>query len=166
MNGKTPEEAIVERLGQEVKRRPSSKALTFSKAAIEIGQALNIDHEAARMTLYGLCATGNVRWVDNQRKLVDEDKCTIADFTGKPNFVSAEDVRDWLTEWSPAPQPSRREAVIDKMIAEGLNPPRNINWKMFYKRVRDECNGWLGDRPAPGFSDKQIQRIYKDLRSK
>ena len=147
-----------------MKKSGSRKTLTFVEASKEIGQALNIDHEAARMTLYGLCATGNVRWVDNQRKLVDHDECTIADFTLKPTFVPAEDVRHWLTEWSPAPQPSRREAVIDKMIAEG--PPRNINWKMFFKRVRDDCNGWLGDRPAPGFSDKQIQRVYKELRAK
>src|SRR5262245_29691349 len=120
MNGKTREEALFERFAAEYKRRPSSKALTFSKAATEIGRALNIKHEAAAMT---------------GGEFVDEDKCTVADFNDKPKFVSAEDVRHWLTEWSSAPQSARREAVIDAMIAEGLNPPRNIKWKMFYKRV-------------------------------
>ena len=31
--------------------------------------------------------------------------------------------------------------------------------------VRDACNGWLGDRPALGFGDKQIQRAVKRLGS-
>jgi len=163
MNSSNAVSAIVRRM----KKSGSRKTLTFIEASKEIGQVFNIEYEAATMTLYGLCATGNVRWVDGQGEFVDEDECTIADFTGKPKFVSAEDVRHWLTEWSPKPQPSRREAVIDKMIAEGLNPPRNISWKMFCKRVRDECNGWLSTgRPALGFSDKQIQRVFKELRAK
>jgi hypothetical protein len=56
--------------------------------------------------------------------------------------------------------------VIEKLLAEGLNPPRNIKWKPFYKKVRDECNGWIDDRPALGFGDKQIQRVVKELRTK
>jgi hypothetical protein len=164
MNSKTAVTAIVGRIKK--KASSSSKTLTFSKAATEIGKALNIKHEAASMTLYGLCATGNVRLVDDQGKVIDEDECTIADFNRKPAFVIADDVRHWLTEWSNVPQSSRREAVIDAMIAEGLIPPRKISWKMFCKRVRDECNGWLRDRPAPGFSDKQIQRKFNDLRDK
>ena len=168
MNSKNAASAIVERMKKKAKNKtPPSKALTFSEAADEIGKALNIEYEAATMMLYGLCATGNVRWIDNQGKLVDEDECTIAGFYCKPAHILADDVRTCLTDWSPAPQSSRREAVIAAMIAEGLNPPRNIKWKAFFKRVRDECNGWLSEgKPALGFGDKQIQRIVKDLRSK
>jgi len=166
MNSKSAVSAITAPLKAKYGPRPSSK-LTMDEAATEIAQALNIQQEAAAMTLYGLCATGNVRWLDGGGEVIDEDKCTIANFNHKPVLVMADDVRHFLKEWSPAPQPSRREAVIDKMIAEGLIPPRRIKWKMAYKRVRDECNGWLPDgRPAPGFSDKQIQRKFKDLRPK
>jgi hypothetical protein len=64
-------------------------------------------------------------------------------------------------------RPSRREAVIAAMIAEGVIPPDTIEWKEFYKRVRDECNGWRGKgKPAWGFGDKQIKRIVGDLRDK
>ena len=118
------------------------------------------------MTLYGLCATGNVRCLDDQGEVVDEDECTISHFSKKPKYVIASDVRSFLTDWSPDPLPSKREAVISAMIAEGLNPTRNINWKLFCDRVRNDCNGWIGKRIAPGFSQKQIQRIVKDLRSK
>jgi hypothetical protein len=61
---------------------------------------------------------------------------------------------------------SSRDRVIAALLAEGLNPPRNKNWKEFYKLVRDKCNGWVGKRPAPGFGDRQIQRIVNELRSK
>jgi hypothetical protein len=156
--------AIVERLKRKAKR--PSELLTIDDAAAEIADALNIRHEAAMMTLYGLCATGNVRCLNDQGEVIDEDECTIGDFNGKPKLVIASDVRNWLSEWSQRPQPSRREAVITAMIAKGVNPPRNISWKEFCKRVRDECNGWVGNRPALGFGDKQIQRIVKDLMAK
>jgi|SRR5215471_1208847 len=166
MNSKSPVNAITAPLKAKYGRRRSSK-LTMDEAATEIAQALNLHSEAAAMMLYGLCATGNVRWLNGAGEVINEDECTIANFNHKPVLVMADDVRHWLTQWSPAPQSSRRDAVIDKMIAEGLNPPRNINWKMFFKRVRDECNGWLPDgRPAQGFGDKQIQRIVKELRAK
>src|SRR5262249_39334259 len=126
MNSKTPISSIIGR----IKTKAPGKALSFSKAATEIGKALNIKHEAAAMTLYGLCATGSVRWVDSGGEVVDEDECTIADFDHKPKSVAADDVRHWLTEWSNVPQSSRRETVIDAMIAEGLIPPRKISWKM------------------------------------
>jgi hypothetical protein len=162
-----PVVAIVERLNKaKAKRRTSNQLLRFGEAAIEIANALNINDVAAEMTLYGLCATGNVRWLNDQGELVDEDQCTIGDFNDKPKLVVASDVRSFLTDWSPDPLPSKREAAIRAMIAEGLNPPRNIHWKTFYDRVRDECNGWLGDRPAWGFGDKQIKRIFNDLRGK
>jgi hypothetical protein len=49
-------------------------------AVTQIAHALNIEDEPAAMMLYGLCATGNVRWFDAQGELIDEDECTIADF--------------------------------------------------------------------------------------
>jgi len=163
MNSKSAVTAIIGRIKEEKK---VSKTLAIARAATEIARALNIRHEAAMMTLYGLCATGSVRWAGDQGIIVDEDDCTIAEFSSKPKHVVAGDVRSFLTDWSADPLPSKREAAIRAMIAGGLNPPRNINWKTFCDRVRDECNGWLDDRPALGFGDKQIQRIVKDLRSK
>jgi hypothetical protein len=146
---------------------PSAATLTIDKAAAEIADALNIKYEAAMMTLYGLCATGEIRWWNDQG-LIDEDECTVADFSGKPKRVSADGVRHFLTEWSEGPQPSRREAVIAALIADGVNPPRNIKWKEFYKRVRDACNARLDAKGrAPfGFGDKQLYRIFNELRSK
>jgi hypothetical protein len=160
-----PITAIIERLKAKAKRH-NSETLNILEAATEIADALNIKHEAAMMALYGLCATGNVRWLDDQGEIVDEDECTISNFWNKPKLVVAEDVRSSLTEWSPDPLPSKRETIIRAMIAEGLNPPRTIEWKPFCDRVRNECNGWIGKRPAHGFGDKTIQRIVKDLRSK
>jgi hypothetical protein len=119
------------------------------------------------MTLYGRCATGDVRWVDDSGEIVDEDAVTIAAFSGKPAFIVADDLRSCLVSWSPDPQPKMREQVILTLVAEGLNPPRNIKWKPFCDLVRDKCNGWSKPgKPAFGFGDKQIQRAVKDLRTK
>jgi hypothetical protein len=164
MNSKSAVTAIVGRM----KKRASSETLNINDAAKEIAQALRIETEPATMTLYGLCATGRVRSLDDQGQVIDEDECTIGEFGNKPKHVIASDVRSFLTDWSPDPLPSKREAVIRAMIiAEGLNPPRNIEWKPFCDRVRDECNGWLPKgRPAWGFGDRHIRRIVRDLRSK
>jgi hypothetical protein len=163
MNSKSALKTIVRRI--KVKR--PSNPLTIDDAATEIANALNIKIEAAMMTLYGLCATGSVRWL-NSEGVIEEDECTIGNFEGKPKFVIPSDVRSWLGDWSQGPQPSRREAVIAAMIAEGVNPPRTISWKKFCNDVRDACNARLDAKGrAPfGFGDKQIQRIVKDLRAK
>jgi hypothetical protein len=169
MNSKSALKAIARRIKENIKEsNPSNETLTIDEAATEIANALKIKSEAATMTLYGLCATGNVRWLNDQGEVIEEDECTIGDFEGKPKSVIAIDVRSFLTDWSPDPQPSRREAVIGALIAEGVNPPRNISWKEFYKRVRDACNARLDakGRAPLGFGDKQIQRIVKDLRVK
>jgi len=164
MNSKSPLTAIVKRI--KVKAAIGGR-LEFGKAVNEIADALHIKDDAATMTLYGLCATGNVRWLDGEGEIVDEDKCTIAAFNRKPEFVIASDVRYFLTDWSPTPQRSGRESVIAALIVEGLNPPHNIDWKSFCKRVRDRCKGWRAkDKPALGFSDKQIQRCVNGLRGK
>jgi hypothetical protein len=140
------------------------EVVSIHTAADEIARALNIPNEAATMLLLGLCATGDVRWVDGSGQIVDEDVVTIAAFRGKPVFVAADDVRHHLVEWSPQPQPTKRQEVIKVLLAEGLNPPRNIAWKSFCDRVREECNGWRKPgKPAWGFSDKQIQRLFKEL---
>jgi hypothetical protein len=166
MNSKSALKAIVGRIKTKAKR-PTIHPITIHEAAAEIADALNIKIEAAMMTLYGLCATGNVRWL-NAEGVVDEDECTISDFGGKPKQVIADDVRSFLAEWSQGPQPSRRNEVITALIAGGVNPPRTISWKEFCKVVRDECGARLDAKGrAPfGFGDKQIQRIFKDLRKK
>jgi len=129
------------------KSDPNAEGLTFSEAANEIADALNIKYEVATMTLYGLCATGNVHCLNDQGELIE-----AIDIEGKPAFFRASDVRSFLTDWSEGPQRSRREAVISGLIADGVIPPDTIKWKEFYKRVRDACNGWVAKgKPAWGF---------------
>jgi hypothetical protein len=119
------------------------------------------------MTLYGLCATGNVGSVTDELEIIDGEECTIEELEGSLAFVSASDVRHWLTEWSPAPQPLKRDAVIEAKLQAGAIPGRNIPWKKFCDEIRDECNGWgAKGKPAWGFSNKQIQRHVKDLMDK
>ena len=156
------------RVLRDVKPNPRpTDLLAFSLAAQEIKEALNIHHEAATMTLDGLCATGNVRSFNNKHELIDAEECTIGDFEGSPAFVAASDVRNYLTEWSPDPQPRHRDAVIAEMFQDGTIRP-NTRWKDIYKLVRDRCNGWIvtgGERkPAPGFGNRQIERIVNRLR--
>jgi hypothetical protein len=148
-------------------KRPIGPLLTREEAAKEIEEALRIPYEAAMTTLYGLCATGNIRWVDGTGEVVEEDQVTIAEFSGKVAYIVADDVRFQLVRWSPQPQQSQRDRVIVRLLAEGHNPPRSIKWKPFCDLVRNNCNGWLkAGAPAFGFGDKQIQRIVKELRSK
>jgi hypothetical protein len=141
--------------------------LTFSVALQEIKEALKIHHEAAAMTLYGLCATGNVRSLNDKQELIGAEECTIGNFEGSPAFVVASDVRNYLTEWSPDPQRKHRDAVIAEMLQDGTIR-RNTSWKDIYKLVRDRCNGWIvtggEQKPDKGFGDKQIQRIVNQLR--
>jgi hypothetical protein len=156
----------IDALVADLRPQPTGPRITRHEAASEIAEALKIDHKAAMMTLYGLCATGDVRWFDGSGEIVDEDAVTIAAFGGKPAFVVADDIRACLVEWSPQPQPDRRRQVISDLLAEGLNPPRNIKWKPFCDLVCDKCNGWLSrGKPALGFSEKQIMRIIKELRT-
>jgi hypothetical protein len=165
MNSKSSLTAIISRF--KPKDAGIEARLTFNEAATEIAHALKIKIEAAAMVLYGLCATGNVRWLNDQGEVIEEDECTVASFNDKPKYVIASDVRSHLTDWSSDPQPKKRENVIAEMLAEGLNPPRNIKWKPFCNRVRDECNGWLSrGQPALGFGDRQINRMVNELKSK
>jgi hypothetical protein len=165
MTGDNKDDPALAALVANVRGEPIGPLITRTEAAKEIAEALKIDHKAAMMTLYGLCATGDVRWFDDSGEIVDEDSVTIAAFAAKPVFIVADHVRHWLVEWSPDPQPKRREQVIQTLLAEGLNPPRNIQWKPFCDLVCNKCNGWLAPgKPALGFGEKQIMRIVKELR--
>jgi len=165
MNSKNPTSAVVSRMI--AKRRKNHTAAgvstalacwSFKTAADEIAQALNITYDAAMMTLYGLAATGNVRFLDDDGKVVEEDECTISEFASKARFFVAEDVRHWLKELSPLPQLKQRDIEIEKRL------PRRIPWKPFCDEIRDACNGWRAPgMPAWGFGDKQIKRLVKDL---
>ena len=62
--------AILSRLKAKQDKQPA--LVNFHAAATEIDHDLNIPNEAATMLLYGLCATGNVRWVDDSGAVVGE----------------------------------------------------------------------------------------------
>ena len=133
----------------------------------DIAKAFGLPSEVARMTLFGLVATGLVRARDDKSNVIDLDDCTIAELESKPVFVAADQLRDWLCEHSPVPLSSdQRKAVILGMFQRHEVPPNAISWKEFNDNVRDQCGGWQGKgkrRPAHGFGDKQIQRIAKGL---
>jgi len=117
MNGKTPEEAIIERIVAEGEYKPPNKAdhkwIGIMKARTEVMEAFGICYEAASVTVYGLIATGQVRALDETREFIDLDDCTIAELEGKPKRVSATELRALLREWSPAPTADR-----DRVISE------------------------------------------------
>jgi hypothetical protein len=151
--------------------KPQTKAdlewVSYSVADSELAQALSLPNDVALTLLCGLIATGNVRALNKDRELIDLGDCTIAELEGKPAFVAADDLRDWLHEHSTLP--SDRDRLIAQKLRAGINPPRTIPWKPFCNDIRDGCGGWIGNgtkrKPAHGFSDKQIQRAVKDLRS-
>jgi len=168
MNSKTPIEAIVERLGAEQKplNKADHKWIGITKAWVEVREAFGICTEAASVMLDGLVATGQVRALDETKEFIDLDECTIAELEGKPRWVSASELRDWLREWSAAPTADRDRVISEKLRSNQI-PGRNVHWKKFCDDVRDKCNGWRAKgRPAWGFGDKQIQRHVKDLMSK
>lgn len=159
-------EDVLNRLLVGLKEDKAPDMIAPTKAAREIADALNIRYEAALMLLYGLCATGNVRWSGRSGEIIDEDAITIAAFGDKPVFIAADDVRSHLANWSDQPQPKRKAAVIKALLAD-LNPPRTTPWKQFCDQVRSECKGWrAAGKPAWGFGDRQIRRAVKDLRAK
>jgi hypothetical protein len=131
--------------------------ISYWTAATEIGETFGIVHEAATMLLYGLVASANVRAADRERKEIDPEKITLDQLDEAAVFVSAEDVRHWLNEWSPL-QLSRRDEVIRKFWRDGDRPGSNIAWKAFANKVRKVCRAKETDR---GFGLKQIQRIVK-----
>ena len=176
MASSKPITAIVARLRSKAKqpKKASYEWISFSTGAAEVSQSLAISYETAVMTLYGLCATGNVRSCNKHGKVIDAEECTIEHFEGAvaDASVSAADLRHWLSERSSAPQLSHRKAVIASMLKAGAIPGSNIHWKTFCDDVRDKCNGWLSKaditkhRPGRGFDDKTIQRDVKELRQR
>jgi hypothetical protein len=137
--------------------------LLFSAAAKKIEVALKLAHEdAAHMTLYGLCATGDVRWLDDKQQLIEEDECTIADFASKPAYVVTVDVLHWLAEWVPNPKQLQayRDTLILERVRDGDRPGIQL-----YEFVRGACHVGInrkGQFDQEGFSDKQLGRIAKD----
>jgi hypothetical protein len=163
MTSKNQVPAILERL-KALQKKPMDW-LAWGKAADEIAEALNLQWEPALTLLHGPCATNLVRWLDRQGEIVDEFEYVLAKFgTEAVAFVNTTDLREQLAEWSRRPQPELLKARIVKMIADGVVPGRTRKWKEIFRELRDSCNGWLGDgRPARGFGDRQIQRVFKEL---
>jgi hypothetical protein len=137
--------------------------LPFDKAAGKLQLGLKLASiEAATMTLYGLCATGTVRWLDNQEQLVDEDECTVADFDSKPAFIVTVDVLHWLAGWVPNLKllEELRDTLILERVRDGDRPGIQL-----YDFVRKACHvgsNRRGQLDQEGFSDKQLGRIAKD----
>ena len=65
----------------------------------------------------------------------------------------------WLSQ-----QAGCRDAAIRRLLAEGVIPPTNIPWKQFCDRVRDECNGWMGEgserTPAWASMIEQLKTLW------
>ena len=139
--------------------KPRSKAdyewINIANAVGETAKALNLPSEIAQAILFGLIANGEIRASD-KTDLIDLDECTIAELQGRPAFVVADELREWLRDNSTAPLTGNRDAEIAKRL------PRTVYWKTFCKEVRHAC-GDNGKRPAWGFSTKQIQRRVKEL---
>jgi hypothetical protein len=91
---------VLAALTSRLREEPEGPRITFEAAANEIADKLKIKYQAATMTLYGLCATGNVRWVDASGETVEEHELTVASFSDKPTLVDADDVRHHLAQWS------------------------------------------------------------------
>jgi hypothetical protein len=148
-----------------LKRKSSWSWLAFSTATDEIKLALGVIDEVAAMILQGLCATGNVLACDGQQQVIDPEERTIATYEIQVAYVNADDLRYWLSACTAAPQQKHLDSVIRRMRDDHKFPGRNVPWKKFNDEVRDKCNGWIAkDKPAFGFSDKQIQRRVKRLR--
>jgi|SRR6516164_7895114 hypothetical protein len=159
---------LVERLKANAKppRKADHNWITFAAAVGDIAEALSLRSEVAEAILFGLVATGDIRAQDHDDEIIDLNECTIAELSGKPVYVSENELKDWLRKYSAAPTKDR-DRVITERLQIGLRPPRNIPWKRFYDDIRSACNGWQGKgdkrKPAWGFSDKQIQRAVKAL---
>jgi hypothetical protein len=137
----------------------------FAEAIEEIKDGLKIHPAAAEMVLCGLVAVADVRMQNAQRRLIEPGTCALGELregAKAPAFISADDLHHHLAEWSALP-PIGRDAEIKRRLREREKPG-----KAFYKGVRDACGGWIktgGEvKAARGFSDKQIQRVYKALR--
>ena len=131
-------DAIVDRMM--AKAKPVNW-IHVSKAWVEVREAFGISTEAASMLVFGLIATGTIRALDGEQQLIDLDECRIWELEGKPIFVRADELRDWLREWSVAPTADRDRAIAEK-LRSGQIPGRNISWKKFCDDLRDKCNGW------------------------
>jgi hypothetical protein len=161
---------VLARFVRDEKPRANGPWLDFYSAVQEIKDAFNISTDAAVMTLCGLCATAHTICRNKQGEIIEPGECPMGDLsTDKfyPAEVSQNDLRDWITAQSSAPQRKHRDAVIAEMLQDGTIR-RNTSWKDIYKLVRDRCNGWIvtggEQKPDKGFGDKQIQRIVNQLR--
>jgi hypothetical protein len=78
-----------------------------------------------------------------------------------------EDIDAWLNQ-QPLPRKGSKEAIIDRLIAEGLRPPTNIRWTPFCNLVRNAGNGWMGKganrKPAWGFDTRTIQNYVRGVK--
>jgi hypothetical protein len=141
--------------------RARGPRIKFSAAVDKLAAAFLLQSDAARMVLYGLCATGGVRWFDRSGKIAEEDELTVTNFGGKPGFIVAEDLQHCIAEWSHEAPLLDREKVIKQLFAEG-NTPSKLTVPVFCERVREACKG----HKLRGFGDRQTMRLVRGLRKK
>jgi hypothetical protein len=142
--------------------------LTFANAEQEIARALKIKREAALMTLFGLCAIGDVRVADANGEVIEEGEYMIGDIVEIRHLrVAAGDLHAWLADVSAAPQRSALKEAITRRVNAGEVPGDTITWARFCDLIRKDCNGYVrtGGKPQPsrGFGDKTIKRAVADL---
>jgi hypothetical protein len=75
----------------------------FYDGVNQITDVLRVPFEVADIVLYGLIATGKLHARNIDARDIDMETCTIAEFGGEPNFISASELGEWLKEFSVGP---------------------------------------------------------------
>jgi hypothetical protein len=145
-------------------KKSNPKALPFDQAVEELVSALALPYGAALALLCGLCATEEVSCFtkDPHWRQIDPDKEPMGN-AARPLLVNEDDFRDWMRRHCQVS--SSRDDEITRRLRANEVPGENISWKEFCDGVRDRCGGWIKKgKPNRGFSDKQIQRMVRELR--
>ena len=162
--------------------------INFMEGVLEVERLKRCNREQAKRKLREACATGRIHslkapygtytqtyiselpfefWIaiapdDWRKRKVDLDG---PDSDGSRTVVKLqkEQFEDWLKEG--ARPTNQRDEAIQNLLANGRIPPTKISWKEFCGLVRDNAQGWEAkDKPAHGFSNKQIGRVVARLK--
>jgi hypothetical protein len=148
----------------------------FSYVGAAISITLGLSQGVAERTLRELCAKGDIRSIrcgldkEDEAQIIKPSEWLKAEVDLEGSVlqyvsVSLDDYRYWLRQQKQPEELSARDTVISKLLQAGECPPDKLPWKEFCDTVRDTANGWTNNEPSFGFSDKQIQRAVKILRT-